>query len=334
MLPFCWETILAAPNATSPQGVRPVVYDLANQPLAEVAPAESPPMGVILGRSADSTGFLVEWPRPDGSRWVGKMNWVNQQIAWLTRDNDVNAHATLTRDGTVIWSHRRFGDQRFELLIKGKSGQTAVFSDPNLSLMFPTIGDDPTLVFAFALSEKGGMDWLAIRIATSGGQAAFGSVVSRRLVSNLADAALAFQMIAASQTPPVAPATPPVGLAFYNPSLGRMVEWDTRTGQLSVMPERSVAAVRVPGLAQGGYFVTTEKGLAFSADPEPRLSPEGSLRPRPSAAPLFDLPNIARATLTPEWPLIMVGPIRDSAEPRLAVIAASPAPEDPPAPPK
>lgn len=329
-----WETLLAAPNATSPQGVRPVVYDLANQPMAEVAPAEAPPMGVILGRSADTSGFLVEWPRPDGSRWIGKMSWVGQQISWLARDNDVHAHATLTRDGAVIWSHRPFGAQRYELMIKGKSGQTAVFSDPNLSFMFPTMGDDPSLVFAFALSEKGGMDWVAIRIAATDGQAAFGSVVSRRLVSNLADAALAFQMIASAQTPPVAPATPPVGLAFYNPSLGRMVEWDTRSGQLSVLPERSVAAVRIPGLAQNGYFVTTEKGLVFSADPDPRLSPEGSLRPRPLPAPLFDLPNIARATLVADRPLIMVGPIRDSSEPRLAVIAASPAPDEPATPPK
>lgn len=328
-----WETLLAAPNSQSPQGVRPIVYDLANQPLAEVAPAESPPVGVILGRSADTTGFLVEWPRPDGSRWVGKMNWVGQQISWLTRDRDVHAHATLTRDGAVLWSHRAFGEPRFELLLKGKSGQTAVFSDPNLSLMFPTIGDDPNLVFVFAMTEKGGMEWLAIRIATAG-QAAFGSIVTRRLVSNQADAALAFQMVAASQTPPVAPATPPVGLTFYNPSLGRMVEWDTRSGQLSVLPEKSVAAVRVPGLAQGGYFVTTEKGLVFSADPEPRTTPEGAIRPRPQPAPLFDLPNIARATLVPDRPLIMVGPIRDSSEPRLAVIAASPAPEDPPTPAK
>jgi hypothetical protein len=328
-----WELILAVPGVTETPGVRPLVYDLSQQPAAEVAPANPLPPGLMLGRSADTRGYLVENPRPDGSRWIGRVDWLTGEVAWAANDAAVNAHATLTPDGSVVWSRRSTGagdEARSELVVRSAEG-VATLADPDWSFMFPTIGDDPGLVFCFAVGRSS-MELIAVRLRTGDGPPRFGAVVSRRVFSRQPDAALAYQSIASAQTPPPTPATPPVGLAFFNPTAGRMAEWDAKSGVVSLLPERSVAAVRAAGLAPGGFFVTTEGGLVFSPDLEgDKTNPDGTAKPRPAPGSLFDLPNIVRATRSPVAPIIMMGPLRDSSEPRLAIIAAAPAPPEPPA---
>jgi hypothetical protein len=199
--------------------------------------------------------------------------------------------------------------------------------------MFPTVGDDPGLIFAFAVGRNS-MDLIAVRLDTQNGPPRFGAVVSRRVFARQADVALAYQAIASAQTPPPTPAKPPVGLVFYNPSVGRMSEWEAKSGAVALLPEESVAAVRSSLLEEGGFFVTTAKGLVFAPDlVGPAIKADGTPNTRPLPAPLFDVPNVARATLNPDAPIIMVGPLRDAAAPRLAVIAATAAPAEPKSPP-
>ena len=330
-----WDLVLAAPGVRGVPSGRPIVYDLTKQPMIEVSPAEPFPLGLMLGRSCDTNGFVVESPKPDGSRWIGKADWITGRVAWAAQDNAVNAHATLTQDGSVVWSRRALDapEARFELVVRTSSGTTTL-SDPAWSFMFPTVGDDPGLVFAFAVGTDS-MELIAIRLQTQGGAPRFGSVVSRRVFSRQPDAALAYQSIASAQTPPPLPAAPPVGLVFFNPSSGRMAEWDAKSGAVALLPEQSVAAVRCGLLAEAGFFVTTAKGLVFAPDMVgAATNPDGTPRARPTPAPLFDIPNIARATRNAEAPLILVGPLRDSSEPRLAVIAAVAAPPEAPIAPK
>lgn len=324
-LPPSWDLILAVPGVRETSGVRPIVYDLTQQPAAEVSPSNALPTGLMLGRSADMRGYLVESPRDDGSRWIGRADWVTGEVAWAARDDAVNAHATFTQDGSVVWSRRPVGEARAELVVRSGGGVTTL-SDPDWSFMFPTIGDDPGLVFCFA-AGKGSMELIAVRLRTDDGPPRFGAVVSRRVFSRQADAALAYQSIASAQTPPATPATPPVGLAFFNPTAGRMAEWDAKSGVVSLLPERSVAAVRAAGLAPGGFFVTTANGLVFSPDLEgDKTNPDGTAKPRPAPGSLFDLPNIVRATRSERMPIVMMGPLRDSGDPRLAIIAAASGP--------
>lgn len=324
-----WDVVLAEPGVRGVPSGRPLVYDLTKQPMIEVSPAESLPFGLMIGRSCDTTGYLVESPKADGSRWIGKADWITGQVAWAAQDNAVNAHATLTQDGSVVWSRRAVEatEARFELVVRSGSGTTTL-SDPAWSFMFPTVGDDPGLIFAFAVGADS-MELVAIRLQTQGGAPRFGSVVSRRVFSRRPDAALAYQSIASAQTPPPLPATPPIGLVFFNPAAGRMAEWDAKSGAVALLPEQSIAAVRCGLLAEGGFFATTAKGLVFAPDMVGAASnPDGTPRSRPTPAPLFDIPNIARATKNVEAPLILVGPLRDSSEPRLAVIAAVAAPSE------
>jgi hypothetical protein len=330
-----WDVVLAAPGVRGVPSGRPLVYDLTKQPMVEVSPAEPLPFGLLIGRSCDTTGYLVESPKADGSRWIGKADWITGRVAWAAQDNAVNAHATLTQDGSVVWSRRAVdaGEARFELVVRSGSGTTTL-SDPAWSFMFPTVGDDPSLIFAFAVGAET-MELVAIRLQTQGGAPRFGSVVSRRVFSRRPEAALAYQSIASAQTPPPLPAQPPVGLVFFNPASGRMAEWEAKSGAVALLPEKSVAAVRCGLVAEGGIFVTTEKGLVFAPDMVgAATNPDGTPRARPLPAPLFDIPNIARATRNVEAPLILLGPLRDSSEPRLAVIAAAAAPPETPAKPK
>jgi hypothetical protein len=105
-----WGALLGEPGATSP-GTRVVVYDLNAKPLRPVVWPEagderSIPVGALLGRSGDAEGFLIEWPRPDGSRWIGKAAWTTGRVTWLVRDAATNAHALLLRNGGLIFSRR------------------------------------------------------------------------------------------------------------------------------------------------------------------------------------------------------------------------------------
>lgn len=332
-----WDLLLAAPGNTETSGARPVVYDLTVPQLAEIpAPTDALPNGLLLGRSCDTTGFIVELPRDDGSRWLGRVDWLSQRINWLAQDDAVNAHATCAADGAVIWSRRRPGSQVSELVLRAPGGATAIYGDPKVSLHFPTIGDDPSIVFAFAITEKA-TELVAIRFQSSGlgggggggggGGPRFGGVVARRAFLNGNNVVQAYQSIVACQTPPATPATPPIGLAYLNPAIARVTEWNTRTNMISVLPERSYSAVRAAHFAPNGYVTSAENGLFFSPDPGEGLDRNGLPKPRPAAAPLFDLSDIPRATRVPESPLILLRPLKDSADPRIAIIVASPAPE-------
>jgi hypothetical protein len=60
---------------------------------------------LLLGRSADASGFLVESPRGDGARWIGEVAWETGEIAWLLADDAVAAMAWRDESGRLAWCH-------------------------------------------------------------------------------------------------------------------------------------------------------------------------------------------------------------------------------------
>lgn len=72
--------------------------------------------GAVLGRAADEQGFLVEQPMPDGSRRIGKVDWLTGRVEWIVQDGRVNAHAVLLRDGSLIYASRTVDSERFALM--------------------------------------------------------------------------------------------------------------------------------------------------------------------------------------------------------------------------
>src|SRR6185503_18951506 len=84
---------------------------------------------LILGRSADMQGFLVESPRQDGSRWIGKATWDSGEITWLVQDDYVNAFASLGPGGQLAWSRRAKVGDHFDLVVRDESGEWTLPAD-------------------------------------------------------------------------------------------------------------------------------------------------------------------------------------------------------------
>ncbi|PKL33850.1 MAG: hypothetical protein CVV40_00310, partial [Planctomycetes bacterium HGW-Planctomycetes-2] len=75
-----WPTILAAPGAAIPLAARIEIYSLAGAAPKRIEPATPLTPGLILTRACDDGGFLVEAPRPDGSRWIGRIPWTGDGV--------------------------------------------------------------------------------------------------------------------------------------------------------------------------------------------------------------------------------------------------------------
>lgn len=114
-----WNAILAEPAAEPPTGISIVVHDLekSGTDFEQSARQVELPPGTILGRSADSRGFLVERLLDDGSRWIGLVDWNCLSTRWLIADEHHNALATLGPRGELCWSRTRLGVAQAELVL-------------------------------------------------------------------------------------------------------------------------------------------------------------------------------------------------------------------------
>lgn len=319
-----WATLLAQPASEPPSGLRIGVYDLAGPSLSELAAGEPIPEGVMIGRSCDTTGYLVEWPRPDGSRWIGKASWTTSRIAWIAQGAEVNAHGVLLPNGAVAYTRRSASSPVTELVVRSPGGGVAALSEPNAAFALPVALNTPDLLAAFLINPQG-IELLVLRLDPV--MPKFGGVVIRRQISRVPDVALAFQCVAMLQTPP--PPQEPGDVdtfLFLSPNVSRMVELQIPSGRTSLFPERSVAAVRAPAFAGAGYLVTTPEGLVFSADPDGGAA--GDVTARPPAARLFDTPHIPRVTRSPDRPAMLIGPV-PGPTPRIQVIELLPTPTQP-----
>lgn len=317
-----WPTVLAQLGSeTSPQ-TRIVVFDIGGTSIVEVRSLEG---GVLLGRSSDAQGFVVEWPKADGSQWIGTCGWLDPKPVWLVQDSTVSAHATLGPGGLLAFTQRSRGDQRAVLVLRSPSGGTAILPDAEGSFLFPTFGNDPSILYVF-LSSPSGLELLALPI-TAGQVPRIGTPIARRRVDANGDPALAYQAIAAVQTPP-ATNDAQAGMAYFEPRSRRVVEMTRRLGMVSVLPEETFAAVRAPALSPGGWFASGVRGVSFSPDPPPGTGKDGNPNPRPPDAKLFDVPHIPRASRDPQRPIVLFGPVKDSAQPLLTVIELLPRPPE------
>lgn len=322
-----WETQLATPGASVPLGTRmevyelPAVEDIRRGRVFGPAPVSYPePLerGLLLGRGCDRTGFLVEAPRADGSRWIGKVGWVNGRVTWLVRDDLVSAHATLTAGGDLAFIRRGVSSAVADLVLQSGGRESVaraseVAGEADAAFTFPMAGADPDVLYAI-LHTSGGIDLVAFRLVRSGGDLGaprvIGQMVARQHLTDSGGLGIANQIAA-----PVQPALPVDGrnatvhpFVILHPAFGRMAEFDLQTASFSLLPDRSIAAARIASgsdarAVPGGWFVTTPDGLVFSADREgadPRA-------PRHDARVLAD-PVVPRATLDPVRQMVLLGP--------------------------
>ncbi len=323
-----WPTLLAQPDATHSPGTRVGIFNLKQTPMREVVPAEPLPRGVVLGRSSDSRGCLVEWPRPDGSRWIGRAVWAGTKMEWLVQGSDVNAHAVIGPDGTLAYTHRAVGGVRSELVVNTPEGASLVFAPPDGSCCFPIIAPGGRVVCTLVLSNSG-LEIVALRVKNADGTRprSFGPPLASRVLSSSGDLTLAYQTVAGVPCAPVDGAKEPVGaeeaVLFFHPGLQRMAAFWWRDGAIMPLTAGSIAAAQTPLIDPPGFFQTTPEGLMFSAMP-------ADINAGTKAARLMEASYVPRATNNQDRPLILIGPANKRDPSLLTIVAFSVLP--PPAP--
>jgi len=275
-----WATILAEPGAEEPLGTVLKVYDASGPVLKRVEFASPPPPGLMLGRATDDQGFLVESARPDGSRWIGHINWAGGTLTWLVQDRCVNAHAVFTALGELVFTRRDVGSDAAELVLKGR-GAESVRKPADGTYAFPLCTGDEGLVYALRMGVQGTvLEALALgdRGSDSGSLPEIGQVIASRLLVPGRELLVGHQIVQPVQSVRprrVAGVVGVVGvsagagaiderqpLVVFHPRLARMVEFDA-AGETRPLAARSVAAVPTSVPQPPGYFCTTPEGLVF-----------------------------------------------------------------------
>lgn len=307
-----WEAILADQGAIPPKGVSVVRYEVGAEGLTAL---DSPalPYGCILGRDADTTGFLVEWLRDDGSRWIGKVAWVSGAVEWLVEGDLVNAHGAFLPGGALAWTRRARTQDVAELVVRGASG-------PEHSRRAESGG------YAFAMPSPGGQDLGVLLVTRTGvsielmaldrsgevdGPARPGGLLGVRPVSAEVDLIAAYQ--AAAPIQPSAWCEGCEGIIYVHTARNRVNVFRPRSGVSAALPAGTIAAVEWPDAAQKGWFCTTPKGLVFV--PESALGNEAFEAARVLAGPF--VPRLVKGEGGPA--LLLFGPSAGNAA-RLEVV--------------
>lgn len=323
-----WETLLARPGAVVPLRTALVVYDLSGPSPAQVSFDQPLPPGLLLGRSVDAHGFLVEGIRPEGSRWLGRVDWDSGRLDWLVQSEHVNAHAVLTPQGGLVYTRADARGGPAELVLRHRDGTEHVRSEPGASHLFPMATQDRNALFALVESSLG-LELLALSIvpdpARAGG-AMLGSTIARTRLAGSASPEVAYQATAAvhpaldDQASSRQGHSPVDGLVLFVPAAGRMGRFDLMTGGFDFFPAGSVAAAISPERRPPGYFTATADGLVFvPSDSLERR--DAAAREAPAAEVLGD-PYVPRATTNPERPFILIGPVpRDPLRLRIVAMA-------------
>ncbi len=106
--------------------------------------SEPIPHGVLLGRSCTNEGFLIEWPRADGSRWIGFVRWTTGRVNWLVRsDEDVPwlaaSNAVFTPQGDLIFAYRTDPAQGWALARRSSKGEFDELDSTHAPIRWPVL---------------------------------------------------------------------------------------------------------------------------------------------------------------------------------------------------
>lgn len=333
-----WPTLLATPGASAPIRTRLEVYDLTGQAPRRTSLAGRVPPGAMLGRNATTTEFLIEAPQPDGSRWIGAVEFMTGKLRWLFQGDAVNAHAVaLNASGpirAITFTQRRIApDARpvLMLLNAGNVREIGVAEDSDLAELFPMLpvtGAGP--LFSFELSSHG----LEIVARSMDQSATIGAVLSRRMLVQSADVEplAAYQAATPVQPWPIVPGageTHPPGVLIFHPGLGRMAMIHAASGQVLPLAPKSISAAWAPDEGGWAVLLATDEGLVHQRLVESR---EGyGWESRPPAKMLVD-PFVPRATSDPQRPFILLGPASAKDGPRLNIVLMQVVPDEAPAP--
>jgi hypothetical protein len=169
-----WPTLVASKDQTAPMASSIEIWALEAKAGTRIASFGT---GLVLGRSATTSGFLVEEVLDDGSRRIGLVEWPEGdressllrvpsseeseskaiEPEWVIDDGRVNAFACLSVDGqSIAWCSRDIRDTGFALAVRHASAVTVadrtaesvgdgtwkLAPGPDQSWLLPVFGED------------------------------------------------------------------------------------------------------------------------------------------------------------------------------------------------
>lgn len=321
-----WPALLAAPDAVAPNQTFITVYDISQPNPRRVAWRE-PVVGFVLGRSAGPDGFLVESPRPDGSRWIGKVDWRTGEVRWLVQGSDVSSHAIQLRDGTLVWSRRPKSEPFCRLVVRTPQGAERELAESGRSLLMPLASPDQAVVAAMSVGPEQ-LDLVVVPLATQAAEGQNLRVSSRLQVDRAGSPLSAFQAVAGIDAAPhqlgAVPDTLRPRLAgsvlFVNPRMGRICLFEPGSAAESPLPSGIAAAAAVATNSGVGLLATGPKGLELIGV---RMGRNAAGKPGlevGSAMTGLNGPYVARSTSVPDR-FVLIGPAGGPDDRRLQVVS-------------
>ena len=297
--PPTWPTVLAEPAADIPVATRIDVYELDLRedikPNERRAPSMVTSLGepALLGRSCDSEGFLIESPREDGSRWIGKANWTTGEIQWLVTGTDVNAFACMGLNGRLAWSRRAIDVDQFELVVRNARGEEWVSTWPGENWLLPTwSGRGESLYFLTLANGR-----LDLCYANALSDAAIRQSRQRIPLSTGAIDFTAYQTVI-GQAGAIEGSLPQRDqLVFFHPGMQRMAVWRPLAPsdrQLSYLGPRSIGAL------------VDQEEIAFVTTAESLL--RQNIRVPTERMELVGGVHMPRQTVSSTWPYLLLNP--------------------------
>jgi hypothetical protein len=213
-------TMLARPGQRAPLASRVATYRVDATGLVRLGESDT---GLVLGRHADAKGVLVESPRPDGSRWIGRLGWDAREVEWLVQDGRVNAFASFGADGSLAYSSRETSTRRFDLVVRRDGQSSRLSGEGARSYLYPTFDASGSRVFAMCLRD-GVLEFASVDPASD---ESMRQTLTRAFVSDRATDETAAQMLAPQG---VRDGVDGKDWLVYHPWLGTLVRWNESAG--------------------------------------------------------------------------------------------------------
>lgn len=230
-----WPTLLASVDGGVPDAGRIAIAPLcadASTPLLAVAGND-----LLIGRSCDSQGFLVESPRLDGARWIGKVSWQGGEPTWLIADEDVNAFASLGPAGEIAWCQRRRDVEKFSILVKRGDVIQEIPPPQDGSWLAPSFSSDGKFLYALRLHD-GVLAACAFPISQT---ISMTPIISIDL-SWRADARMAYQTVIPLRT---GGESSDQRLYFFHPRFSRMAIWNPLNNRIALTSPSCSSAMAI-----------------------------------------------------------------------------------------
>ena len=249
-------TLLAEPGAPSPLGTGVEIwkYDLDDDRYAKVRQLDPP---LLLGRSADTNGFLVESPLPSGERHIGRVDWHTGSLTWVVEDDNVNAFATIGPEGQLAYSSRTVDETDFNLVIQQSTGDELVIGADDGMWLFPTWSTRNNRLYAFWLSPSKRLQ-LASMLTIS--PQAMSSSIRKLDLGPQQTPAAAWRAVAMQPVVQGIGGTASEEIAFWHPTEQRTVVWSQQDETPFVLLDDAVVAVHD---VSGSYLVSTPDELRY-----------------------------------------------------------------------